>query len=233
MSEAKDKIILALDKENIKELEKVLDPLKGELKWVKVGLQLFTKYGPGVVDLFANKGFSIFLDLKLHDIPNTVASAVKSLRDLPIGMLTIHASGGSEMIQSAVQAAEETNPKLLILGVTVLTSMNQEALNEVGVLKSPLEQVSSLAKMGSQSGLKGLVCSPLEVEPLRKKMGDGPVLVTPGIRPTGSEVQDQKRIMTPAKAVEAGSSYMVIGRPILQAADPLAAFHAIVNEIDA
>jgi orotidine-5'-phosphate decarboxylase len=127
MSNPNEKIILALDLDDLEQLEKIVCPLQGELKWVKIGLQLFTKYGPSVVTRFANLGFSVFLDLKLHDIPNTVSSAVRSLKDLPIGMLTIHTCGGSEMIQAAVESAEKTNPNLLILGVTVLTSMDQVA----------------------------------------------------------------------------------------------------------
>jgi orotidine-5'-phosphate decarboxylase len=228
---AKDKIILALDLEDLDELGAIVDPLRGELKWVKVGLQLFTRYGPDVVKYFADKGFSVFLDLKLHDIPNTVASAVKSLRDLPIGMLTIHTCGGSEMIQAAVNAGKEINPDLLILGVTVLTSMNEEALRGVGVPKTPLNQVQDLAKMAVESGLNGLVCSPLEVAALRKIIPEQVALVTPGIRPAGAATQDQKRIMTPAEAIETGSSWLVIGRPILKAQEPLQAFRDIVKEI--
>ena len=232
MSNPNEKIILALDLDDLEQLEKIVCPLQGELKWVKIGLQLFTKYGPSVVTRFANLGFSVFLDLKLHDIPNTVSSAVRSLKDLPTGMLTIHTCGGSEMIQAAVESAEKTNPNLLILGVTVLTSMDQIALNEVGVDKTPETQVSDLAKIAIDSNLKGLVCSPLEVSKLRKMLGTRPFLVTPGIRPSGADFQDQKRIMTPAQAIETGSSFIVVGRPILMASNPLVAFRSIASEIN-
>ncbi len=177
-------------------------------------------------------GFDIFLDLKLHDIPNTVGKAVESLGPLPIKMLTLHTSGGAEMMRFAVAAQQKTTPNLLLLGVTVLTSTDAAGLHEIGIGVSPAEQVARLGKLATDSGLRGLVCSPLEVELLRRALPASTQLVTPGIRPAGDDVGDQKRIMTPAEAARAGSSYIVVGRPILKAADPAAAARAILAELN-
>jgi orotidine-5'-phosphate decarboxylase len=180
----------------------------------------------------AGMGFNIFLDLKLHDIPNTVAKAVESLAPLPIQMLTLHCAGGGEMMRAARAAQQQHHPKLLLLGVTVLTSMDSAGLNEIGVAAPSAEQVARLGQLAADAGLRGLVCSPLEVELLRKKLPADMQLITPGIRPAnegGSD--DQKRVMTPADAAHAGSTYIVVGRPILQAADPAAAARAILAEL--
>jgi orotidine-5'-phosphate decarboxylase len=225
-------LILALDVPTREDAAPILRQLRGQLRWVKIGLQMFTAYGPNYVREVAGMGFNIFLDLKLHDIPNTVAKAVESLGPLPIQMLTIHTSGGAEMMRAAVAAQQKTNPKLLILGVTVLTSTDAAGLNETGVNASPEEQVARLGQLAAQAGVKGLVCSPLEVAMLRGKLPADMQLITPGIRPASEAGKDdQKRIMTPGDAARAGSTYIVVGRPILQAADPAAAARAILAEL--
>lgn len=227
-------LILALDVPTREEAAPILRQLRGQLRWVKIGLQMFTAYGPNYVREVAGMGFNIFLDLKLHDIPNTVAKAVESLGPLPIQMLTIHTCGGGEMMRAAKAAQQKTNPNLLLLGVTVLTSMDSAGLKEIGVACASAEQVARLGRLAADSGLRGLVCSPLEVELLRKNLPADVQLVTPGIRPdseAGSD--DQKRVMTPADAARAGSTYIVVGRPILQAPDPAAAARAILAELSA
>jgi len=231
MSKQPCKLILALDLPDRESALEILKNAKGSLEWVKIGLQMYLKYGAPFVREVAALGYKIFLDLKLYDIPNTVASAVKSLADLPIGMLTIHASGGAEMIEAALSAAKESKPDLLILGVTVLTSFDTNGLLKTGVALEPARQVELLASMGVQSGLRGLVCSPLEIEPLRKILPADTALVTPGIRPAGADLNEQKRVMTPAEAARAGASYIVVGRPILKAQKPSEAAGAIIKEI--
>jgi orotidine-5'-phosphate decarboxylase len=224
-------LILALDVPTREDAAPVLRQLRGKLKWVKIGLQLFTAYGPNYVREVAGMGFDIFLDLKLHDIPNTVAKAVGSLGPLPIRMLTLHTAGGGEMMRAARDAQQKTNPNLLLLGVTVLTSMDDAGLREIGVGATSPDQVARLGKLAADSGLRGLVCSPLEVALLRKALPAGMQLVTPGIRPVTDAAGDQKRIMTPAEAARAGSTHIVVGRPILQAPDPAAAAAAILAEL--
>ncbi|MBP6864317.1 MAG: orotidine-5'-phosphate decarboxylase [Candidatus Didemnitutus sp.] len=226
-------LILALDVPTREDAAPLLRQLRGHLRWVKIGLQMFTAYGPNYVREVAGMGFQVFLDLKLHDIPNTVGKAVESLGPLPIGMLTLHTAGGAEMMRAAVAAQQKTNPQLLLLGVTVLTSMDGAGLAEIGVTAAPDQQVARLGCLAADAGMRGLVCSPLEVSLLRSQLPAGMQLVTPGIRPAneaGSD--DQKRVMTPADAARAGSSYIVVGRPILKAADPAAAAQAILAELN-
>lgn len=224
-------LILALDCETADEAAPILRQLAGRLRWVKIGLQMFTAYGPDYVRRVADQGFNVFLDLKLHDIPNTVAKAVQSLAPLPIGMLTLHTSGGREMMEWAVKAQRQHKPDLLLLGVTVLTSMDNAALNGTGVPGTAAAQVERLARLAAGAGMSGLVCSPHEVAPLRAALPAGVQLVTPGVRPADSAKDEQKRVMTPADAARAGSSYIVVGRPILRAADPAAAAAAILREL--
>lgn len=226
-------VILALDVETRDEGLAVLRRIGPDLRWVKVGLQLFTRHGPDMVRAVADAGYRVFLDLKLHDIPNTVASAVKSLKGLPCDLLTLHTCGGAEMMRWAVEAAAQTNPDLRLLGVTVLTSMDDAGLRETGVDCPAAEQVERLAKLGVAAGLPGLVCSPLELPVLRKVLGEKPLLVTPGVRPAGSDAHEQKRVMTPAQAAQAGASFIVVGRPILKAADPAQAVRDIQAEMAA
>lgn len=231
MSKRDCKLILALDLPDRESALKILDGLRGKLEWVKIGLQMYLKYGADFVREVSGMGFKIFLDLKLFDIPNTVASAVESVSALPVSMLTIHASGGREMMRRAVESAAERNPELLILGVTVITSFDADSLAETGVELEPEWQVEKLAKLAVDSGLKGLVCSPLEIEGLRSILPEDTVLVTPGIRPSGSLADEQKRIMTPADAARAGSDFIVVGRPILKAENPAFAVSKILEEI--
>ena len=225
-------LILALDVPTREAAAPILRQMRGQVRWVKVGLQLFTAYGPNYVREVAGMGFNVFLDLKLHDIPNTVAKAVESLAPLPIGMLTLHTAGGAEMMRAALAAQQQHNPRLLLLGVTVLTSMDAAALSETGVADAPGAQVARLGRLAAESGLRGLVCSPHEVALLRARLPAEMQLVTPGIRPidhTGAD--DQKRIMTPAEAAQAGASYIVVGRPILKAEDPALAARRIMAEL--
>ena len=223
--------MLALDLPDKNAALDMLGKLRGNLEWVKIGLQMYLAYGREFVNEVASMGFKVFLDLKLYDIPNTVASAVKSLKGLPVSMLTIHTSGGREMMSAAVAAAKETNPDMLLLGVTVLTSFDADGLAETGVAKAPAEQVELLAKLAVDSGMRGLVCSPLEIERLRKIIPREVKLITPGIRPAGSSADEQKRVMTPSLAAEAGSNFIVVGRPILKAENPAAAARAIIDEL--
>ncbi len=227
-------LILALDVPTREAAAPMLHQLRGQLRWVKIGLQMFTAYGPDYVREVAGLGFRVFLDLKLHDIPNTVAKAVESLAPLPISMLTLHCAGGAEMMRAARAAQQKHHPDLLLLGVTVLTSMDSAGLAEIGVTAPSTDQVVRLGQLAATAGLRGLVCSPLEVALLRQKLPADLQLITPGIRPAGeSGGDDQKRVLTPAAAARAGSTYIVVGRPILQAADPAAAARAILAELNA
>jgi orotidine-5'-phosphate decarboxylase len=225
-------IALALDVPTRTDAEAFLDRIGPNLKWVKIGLQLFVREGPALLEVVAKRGHRIFLDLKLHDIPNTVASAIRSLRDRPCELLTVHAAGGAEMLRQAVTAAAETSPNLRLLAVTVLTSLDAQALVATGVPATPASQVERLAALALDTGIPGLVCSPEELPALRARFGPTPLLVTPGIRPPGSDPGDQKRSLTPAAAAAAGADLLVVGRPLLQATDPraaLAALHATLH----
>ncbi len=233
MSKHDCKLILALDLPEREPALEILRGLRGKLGWVKIGLQMYLKYGAGLVREAAAMGFKVFLDLKLFDIPNTVASAVESVAQLPVSMLTVHAGGGREMMEAAVGAAERANSGLMILGVTVLTSFDADSLAETGVELEPEWQVELLAKLAVSSGVRGLVCSPLEIARLRGVLPEDIALVTPGIRPAGASSDEQKRIMTPAEAARAGSNFIVVGRPILKAGNPAAAAEKIIGEIDA
>lgn len=225
------KLILALDVPTREEAFAMLERCGNELRWVKVGLQLFVKYGPGFVNEVAERGYEVFLDLKLHDIPNTVASAIRSLEGLPIGMLTIHSMGGQEMMSRAAEAAAAINPDLTLLGVTVLTSMNRTNLATIGFDDDPEAMVLRLARLASESGLGGLVCSPLELPMVRKELGPDIAIITPGVRPEGASADDQKRTLTPAGARAKGASFIVVGRPILKADDPSQAIRRIMAEL--
>lgn len=224
-------LILVLDESSPRVVEPLLRTLSGEIRWVKIGLQMFTACGPDCVREIADLGFKVFLDLKLHDIPNTVAHAVESAARLPIHLLTLHTCGGAEMMRWAVKAQQANKPDLQLLGVTVLTSMSASELNAVGVPGTAESQVVRLARLAVDSGLGGLVCSPLEIAPLREVLPASTQLVTPGIRPSGAKADDQTRILTPAQAAAAGANYLVVGRPISQAADPVAATRRILAEI--
>jgi orotidine-5'-phosphate decarboxylase len=224
-------LILVLDAQSPKEIAPTLGKLQGTVRWVKVGLEMFTACGPDAVREVADLGFNVFLDLKLHDIPNTVAKAVESAAKLPIRMLTLHTCGGREMMQWALKAQQQHAPDLLLLGVTVLTSMGATSLNETGVLETPEQQVVRLGRLAAECGLRGLVCSPLEIAPLRATLPANVALVTPGIRPRDAKVDDQTRVMTPGEAAKAGANFIVVGRPIFKAPDPAAAARAILAEL--
>jgi orotidine-5'-phosphate decarboxylase len=193
----------------------------------KIGMQLFYAEGPDLVHRIKARGRRVFLDLKLHDIPNTVASAIHSLADLQIDYLTVHASGGPAMLRAAQQAAGS----IQLLAVTVLTSMDEQELVAVGVNHQPNEQVRQLAQTAAQAGISGLVCSALEARALKAQLGDQIFLVCPGIRPTGSDVGDQRRIATPAKALHDGANLLVVGRPIRSSDDPRAAAQTILESM--
>ncbi len=224
-------IILPLDVPTREQARPLLKDLQGTVPWMKVGLQMFTAFGVDWVKEVADGGYKVFLDLKLHDIPNTVAKAVESLAPLAIQMLTLHTSGGPAMIAKAREAQQASNPDLLLLGVTVLTSMNTDEMKQVGWMDTAAERVPRLAHMGSDAGLQGFVCSPHEVGLLRQQLPTGTQLVTPGVRPAGTDHGDQSRVMTPGDAARAGATHIVVGRPITQAADPLTAAQAIVAEL--
>jgi orotidine-5'-phosphate decarboxylase len=224
-------LILVLDAQSPRDVAPALRQLQGTVRWVKIGLEMYTACGPDAVREIADLGFNVFLDLKLHDIPNTVAKAVESAAKLPIGMLTLHTCGGREMMQWAVKAQQQHAPDLLLLGVTVLTSMSAPGLAETGVGDTPERQVVRLGQLAAEAGLRGLVCSPLEIAPLRAVLPAEVALVTPGIRPRNAKADDQTRIMTPAEAAQAGANYLVVGRPIFKAPDPVAAARAILAEV--
>ncbi|HEY1902561.1 MAG TPA: orotidine-5'-phosphate decarboxylase [Terracidiphilus sp.] len=231
LDEARKRLIVALDVSNASAALALADRLQGTCQWFKVGLELFVSAGPAVLEPLLKRGHSIFLDLKFHDIPNTVAGAVRSAAALGVHMLTVHASGGPAMLAAARAALEgQPNPPQL-LAVTVLTSMDSAQSAAIGLDRAPAAQVELLARMGIAEGIRGFVCSPHEVATLRALTGPEGVLVIPGIRPAGTAVGDQKRIATPAQALRDGASHLVVGRPITQAADPAAAAQAILQEM--
>lgn len=221
------KIIIALDVPTTEEALNLVRRLTPHPGLFKIGLQLYTTAGPEIVRVVQGVGGRIFLDLKMHDIPNTVSRAVASVNSLGVEMLTLHLMGGRGMIEAAVKAA---SPDLLLLGVTVLTSADEETLRATGVEASPEKQVLRLAKLGRDAGIGGLVASARELGPLRAALGDAIKIVTPGIRPASSLPNDQKRIMSPAEALRAGADFLVIGRPIIAASDPRQALEEIIAD---
>ncbi len=231
-------IIVALDVPNVDAALKLAEQVAPAVGAFKIGKELFTSAGPDIVRRVRATGAKVFLDLKFHDIPNTVAKAVESAVRLDVQMLTVHTCGGSAMMAAAEKAAHDTASKLgrhtpLVLGVTVLTSMDANDLAEIGVNVSPAQQVERLALLAAKSGLRGLVCSPLEIVALRQILPASMQLVTPGIRPADAEKGDQKRTLTPKEAIQAGASWLVIGRPIYAAENPRAAAEKILESIRA
>jgi len=222
MTSVKSTVIVALDYDNQDSALTLADRLDPTLCRLKVGKELFTAAGPSVVKKLTDRGFDIFLDLKFHDIPNTVAKAIGTAADLGVWMTNVHASGGSRMMSAARQALDDKGSDMLLIGVTVLTSMDVSDLKEVGVQGNASAQVLRLAELAKNSGLDGVVCSAQEAKLLKESLGQGFKLVTPGIRLADSVADDQRRIVTPADALALGSDYLVIGRPITQSADPLA-----------
>lgn len=226
------RVIVALDypgAEQARALVAQLDPAACRLK---VGKELFVAAGPQLVRELVGRGFGVFLDLKFHDIPNTVAAACRAAAELGVWMLNVHACGGQKMMNAAKEAIEKSPHQPLLIAVTVLTSMDESDLRETGVMDRPAIQVGRLARLAKQCGLDGVVCSAQEAQGLRAAMGEAFVLVTPGIRPAGASAGDQSRIMTPAEAIRSGSDYLVVGRPVTQAVDPLLALEAINQEIE-
>ena len=225
-------IIVALDFPNENEALALVDQLEPGRCRLKVGKELFTRSGPELVKKLVKQNFDVFLDLKFHDIPNTVARACQAGADLGVWMINVHALGGRKMLEAAREAlpANGFSPKLI--AVTVLTSMGAEDLKEIGLTNSPAEQVKHLATLTNNCGLDGVVCSPQEISLLREDLDTSFELVTPGIRPQWSVTGDQKRIMTPAQAMQAGSNYLVIGRPITQAEEPMQALEMIEKELN-
>jgi orotidine-5'-phosphate decarboxylase len=228
---AQERLIVALDVPTAEAALALADQLEDQCRWFKVGLELYIAAGPAIVEKLVSRGHSVFLDLKLHDIPNTVAGAVRAAASLGARMLTVHAAGGPAMLAAAREAVAGLDSALQLLAVTVLTSMDQFQLAAIGVRSTSQEQVALLAQIGLDAGIRGFVCSPHEVAALRALSGSEGVLVTPGIRPVGSEQGDQQRIATPTYALDQGASYLVVGRPITQAADPALAAEAILMEI--
>ncbi len=233
LEKARERLIVALDVPGAPAAAELVKRLEGTCTWFKVGLELFIAAGPAVIEPLLAQGHSVFLDLKLHDIPNTVAGAVRSAGSLGVRMLTIHALGGPAMLAAARTALDGLANPPELLAVTVLTSMDKPQLTAIGLHREPSEQVDLLARMGLAAGIRGFVTSPQEVATLRKLTGPEGVLVIPGIRPAGAETGDQKRIATPADALRAGASYLVVGRPITQAANPAEAAHTILEEMAA
>jgi orotidine-5'-phosphate decarboxylase len=234
--EARKKIIIALDVPSRAEALSLVSKLK-DAPIFKVGLELFTAEGPRLLEEVARQGKKVFLDLKYHDIPNTAAGAVRSAARHGVHMLTLHTSGGSEMLAKAAEAAAQESAKsgkakLFLLGVTVLTSLKDAELKDIGISASVADQVLRLASLAREAGLDGVVCSPQEIEIIKKEFGRDFLVVTPGIRPAWAAVDDQKRIMTPAEALRKGADYMVIGRPITGAASPHEAFLKIAKELE-
>ncbi|HUX31674.1 MAG TPA: orotidine-5'-phosphate decarboxylase [Thiobacillus sp.] len=225
------KIIVALDYADAASALALVERLDPALCRLKVGKELFTVAGPELVQTLVARGFEIFLDLKFHDIPNTVAAACRVAASLGVWMMNVHASGGRRMMEAAREALADLPHPPLLIAVTVLTSMSAEDLGEVGVAGSPAEQVLRLARLTQACRLDGVVCSAQEATLLRADLGTDFRLVTPGIRPVGAEAGDQRRVMTPAEALRAGATYLVIGRPVTAAADPLAALKQIQSGI--
>jgi orotidine-5'-phosphate decarboxylase len=225
------KIIVALDFADAGSALSLVSQLNPKICRLKVGKELFTAAGPQLVEQFMRKDFEVFLDLKFHDIPNTTAQACKAAASLGVWMVNVHALGGRRMMEAAREALANFNNRPRLIAVTVLTSMAQADLAEVGILASPAEQVLHLAALAQACNLDGVVCSAQEATLMRKQAGNEFCLVTPGIRPAEAGADDQSRIMTPRAAMENGSSYLVIGRPITKAADPLLALQQIATEI--
>jgi len=225
--------IVALDFPSASAALDLADRLDPSACRVKVGKELFTRAGPAIVETLATRGFDIFLDLKYHDIPNTVAGACAAAADLGVWMLNVHAAGGSAMMRAAHERVSQAPARPLLIAVTVLTSLDAGDLAAIGCAGEPGERVLTLAQLALQAGLDGVVCSPQEAATLRAQLGPAPLLVTPGVRPATSEGGDQKRTMTPAEALAAGADHLVIGRPITAAADPMQVLDEIQSALSA
>jgi len=233
----KTQLIVALDTDSLKQAKQTVDTLSSLVSYFKVGSQLFTACGPAAVKMIKDAGGSVFLDLKFHDIPNTVAKAALSVLELGVSMFNVHALGGKIMLTEMVKAVDKEfrNSKAkrpLILGVTILTSFNRQQLNSIGIMRSVKNEVAYLARLCKGCGLDGVVCSGHELELLRRVTGKNFVLVVPGVRPKKSESFDQKRIVTPEEAVRLGADFIVVGRPITASSDPLKSAQDIINQLN-
>jgi orotidine-5'-phosphate decarboxylase len=231
MNDPKSRLIVALDVPNRNAAIHAVERLSGHVGLFKVGLEIFTSEGPRLVEEIRGRGEKVFLDLKLHDIPNTVAGAVRSACRLGVQMLTLHASGGPDMLAAACKEAQSSDSPPILLAVTALTSLSEADIHTLGVPDSAEQWVERLAAMAKESGIPGIVSSSKELSMLRRRFGKALQYVVPGIRPAGAALQDQSRTATPGEAIRSGADYIVVGRPILQAADPAKAADEIVQEI--
>jgi len=229
--EPRQRLIVALDVSTAAAARNIVAAVADSALAYKVGMQLYTAEGPSIVRELVGSERRVFLDLKYHDIPNTVGAAVREAAQLGVSMLTVHASGGGKMLRAAVEAAHAIKPDVLVLGVTVLTSLDDVDLGKIGLREGVLDQVLRLAALALSNGCKGVVASALEAAALRKEFGRDFVIVTPGVRSAGSGPNDQARIVTPAEAIAAGASYIVVGRPITEAADPASEARAILGQM--
>ena len=229
--DARERLIVALDVSTAPDARRIVSALGESVQSYKVGKQLFTAEGPAIVHELVASGRRVFLDLKYHDIPNTVAAAVREAAKLKVSMLTVHASGGGRMLHAAVQAARDSDPNLKVLAVTVLTSLADSDLEKMGIRGRVVDQVLRLAAMALAHGCHGVVASAQEASALRSELGNKFLIVTPGVRPAGSGQGDQVRVVTPEEAIAAGASHIVVGRPITEAADPAAEARAILGQI--
>ncbi len=237
-AEVIQKIIFALDVANLEEAKRFVKLLKDKVGFFKIGLELYTAHGPEAIKVVQAEGGKVFLDLKFHDIPQTVSRAAAAAVKQGVAMLNVHAAGGMEMMQMTVTSCQKTAQELncsppLILGVTILTSLDEGNLNQIGLIGPLKERVVSLAELAKNAGLNGVIASPQEISPIRQKCGPSFLIVTPGIRPASSGVEkdDQKRMMTPREAIAAGANFIVLGRPIRMAPDPVAAMEKVIAEI--
>jgi orotidine-5'-phosphate decarboxylase len=229
----RQRLIVALDVSYVAAARKIVAAVGDSALAYKVGMQLYTAEGPAIVRELVASSRRVFLDLKCHDIPNTVAAAVREAAQLGVSMLTVHASGGAKMLRAAVDAAHASNPATLVLAVTVLTSLDDEGLGTLGIRGGVQDQVLRLAALAVSNGCQGVVASAQECSALRQEFGHDLVIVTPGVRPAGSGHDDQARVVTPAEAIAAGSTYIVVGRPITEASDPAAEARAILGQLAA
>lgn len=231
MNSSDSRIIVALDYPQQDKALALVDRLDPSLCRLKVGKEMFTRLGPSFIEVLRGRGYELFLDLKFHDIPNTVAAACDAAADLGVWMMNLHASGGRRMMEAARERLEARTHRPHLVAVTILTSLSDEEIHEVGFSGDSAENVSRLAKLTRQVGLDGVVCSPREAAMLRRDLDDDFLLVTPGVRPRQAAQDDQRRVMTPGDAIQAGSSYLVVGRPITGADDPIQALRSINQEI--
>ena len=232
---AEDRVIIALDCTRDEAMD-LADKLRGKAKWVKIGMTLYYACGPSIIAAFKQRGFKVFLDLKLHDIPHQIEGAAKAAAMTGADMITMHILGGQDMLAAALRGAESAarergDAAPVTLGITVLTSMDEASLAQIGIDRSPADQVALLAGIAKDAGISGVVASPQEAAALRELLGPRAYIVTPGVRPAGADRGDQCRVATPAEAFENGASHIVIGRPVTKADDPASAFESIVNSL--